>query len=391
MKKRFPSFLAGAASALALTALCTTALAASGKISYNFANVAVNGETKITAGADLQVGGGKHIPGSILYVDETGGKTNYLPVRTVSELLGAEVSYDSATQTVHLNVPAAQTAPTVKSAGLWKAAAEDGCLTYICEAEDGKYDGPAAYSPARLPEGWSLEEIRGPAGWIFQTGHGGSVHFQCGYPGKARFSYGSFTDLETAVKNKQQAVVQGYAADFYAEDDRTLLAWENSGGVLFYLAGRGVSREALLQAAESVSPVPAQDSPWKMNWLPEGSAQIERAEPNGAAQEIQTVQGTSLTLLAAPIPLAAPEGRWETVKVKGQEARFWAAAEPVEPKEMETSQAGGVTITSVVISGFGAADMNTLMWSDPDSGMSFRLLSGLDRETMLRVAENVGR
>lgn len=113
MKKRFPAFLTGALSALLLTALSTTALAASGKVSYNFANISLNGETKIAAGADLAVGEGKHIPGSILYIDETGGKTNYLPVRTVSELLGVEVSYDSATRTVLLGKrPDAKPAPS---------------------------------------------------------------------------------------------------------------------------------------------------------------------------------------------------------------------------------------------------------------------------------------
>lgn len=102
MKKRFSAFLAGALSALLLTALCTSALAASGRISYNFSNISVNGETRIAAGADLEVGQGKHIPGSILYIDETGGKTNYLPVRAISELLGVQVGYDSATKTVLL-------------------------------------------------------------------------------------------------------------------------------------------------------------------------------------------------------------------------------------------------------------------------------------------------
>ena len=40
MKRRVSSFFAGFAAAVLLLALCTTALAASGKVSYNFANVA---------------------------------------------------------------------------------------------------------------------------------------------------------------------------------------------------------------------------------------------------------------------------------------------------------------------------------------------------------------
>ena len=113
MKKRLPSFLAGAATALTLTALTATALAASGQVSFNFAGVALDGEMKITAGSDITAPNGQRVPGSILYVDEAGGKTNYLPVRAISELLGVEVGYDSATRTVLLGeqtVPAAPAA-----------------------------------------------------------------------------------------------------------------------------------------------------------------------------------------------------------------------------------------------------------------------------------------
>lgn len=102
MKRRVLSFLAGAAAALALTALTATALAASGQVQFNFAGVALNGETKIAAGSDITAPNGQRVPGSILYVDEAGGKTNYLPIRTISELLGVKVGYDSATRTVLL-------------------------------------------------------------------------------------------------------------------------------------------------------------------------------------------------------------------------------------------------------------------------------------------------
>ena len=112
MKKtnRISPFLAGAAAALALSACLTTALAASGKVSYNFANVSLDGTKRITAGQDLTASNGQKIPGSILYTDTAGGKTNYLPIRTISELLGVEIGYDSATQTVLLGKQAAEAA-----------------------------------------------------------------------------------------------------------------------------------------------------------------------------------------------------------------------------------------------------------------------------------------
>ena len=112
MKKRIASFTGGFFAALALSACLTTALAAAGKVSYNFANVCLDGGTVIVAGADISAANGQMIPGSILYTDETGGKTNYLPLRKISDLLGVEVNYDSASRTIYLGkMPAPQPAP----------------------------------------------------------------------------------------------------------------------------------------------------------------------------------------------------------------------------------------------------------------------------------------
>lgn len=112
MKKRIASFAGGFFAALALSLCLTTALAASGKVSYNFANVCLDGGTVIVAGADIAAANGQMIPGSILYTDETGGKTNYLPLRKFSELLKVEVNYDSASKTIYLGkMPAPQPAP----------------------------------------------------------------------------------------------------------------------------------------------------------------------------------------------------------------------------------------------------------------------------------------
>lgn len=102
MKKRTTSFLAGIVFTVLLLALGTTALAASGKVTFSFANVALNGETKITAGSTITAPNGQQVPGSILYTDEAGGKTNYLPIRAISDLLGVGIGYDSASRTVLL-------------------------------------------------------------------------------------------------------------------------------------------------------------------------------------------------------------------------------------------------------------------------------------------------
>lgn len=55
-------FLAGVCTTLLVLALGTSALAASGKVSFNFANVSLNGETKITAGSNITVANGEKGP-----------------------------------------------------------------------------------------------------------------------------------------------------------------------------------------------------------------------------------------------------------------------------------------------------------------------------------------
>ena len=109
------SFLGGFFAALALSACLTTALAASGKVSYNFCNVSLDGTRKITAGQDITAANGQKVPGTILYTDAAGGKTNYLPIRTVSELLGVEIGYDSASKTILLGKQSAPAAPASTS------------------------------------------------------------------------------------------------------------------------------------------------------------------------------------------------------------------------------------------------------------------------------------
>ena len=109
--KNLKSFLSGVFAALALTACLGTALAASGQVSYNFVNVSMDGQRRITAGQDITAANGQKVPGSILYTDPAGGKTNYLPIRAVSELLGVEIGYDSATKTVLLGKQPVQAAP----------------------------------------------------------------------------------------------------------------------------------------------------------------------------------------------------------------------------------------------------------------------------------------
>lgn len=148
MKKRIASFAGGFIAALALSVCLTTALAA-GNVSYNFANVSLNGETKITAGADITAANGQKVPGTILFTDAAGGKTNYLPIRAVSELLGVEIGYDPTTKTVLLG---GQPAAPASSASGFTAAEMAGALrgdTALIQSRGGTLlpdDDPNSYT-----------------------------------------------------------------------------------------------------------------------------------------------------------------------------------------------------------------------------------------------------
>lgn len=64
MKKRFPGFLSGCLTTLTALALSATALAASGQVTFSFANVALDGETKLAAGTTITAANGQQVPSS---------------------------------------------------------------------------------------------------------------------------------------------------------------------------------------------------------------------------------------------------------------------------------------------------------------------------------------
>lgn len=101
-KKNLPSFLAGMATmALSLT-LVGTALAVSGRVEYNRAGVALCGQQQVTAGETWTAPNGQKVPTMITYVDEAGGKTNYLSLRQISEMLRLPVRWNAAENRVEL-------------------------------------------------------------------------------------------------------------------------------------------------------------------------------------------------------------------------------------------------------------------------------------------------
>lgn len=394
MKKRIPSFLGGFLTAVLLAALTTTALAASGQITYNFSSIALDGETKIAAGTDITAANGQQIPGSILYTDAAGGKTNYLPIRAISDLLGVEIGYDSATRTVLLGE---QPGALPDSQARWKKVVDGNSVTYESEKTDAGYDSAPLYRPTWQAEGWGLASLttdaRGVkfAKWNYLSG-GSTVSLTCANP--VGGSYGFMPGLADSVKNCQKVTIQGYQADLYADIDSCYLAWENSDGILFTM--RGPDADTLKQAAGSIQPYTAEAVEYQLSWLPQGYTAFDRSALGGTVDESWMKDGMALTWLQTTEPVAVPEGTPETVTVGGVEARYWAAKEPYEEEDTMTvngetvqgqsTSIGGVSITSGIIPGVRSEDINTLVWTS--GGVNFRLQSILDKDTMIRVAEH---
>ena len=396
MKKRFPSFLAGAAAALALTALATSALAASGQVQFNFAGVALNGETKIAAGSDITAPNGQQVPGSILYVDEAGGKTNYLPIRTISELLGVEVGYDSASRTVLLGE---QTVPSAASAGsYWHKETDEDGITYASEDTGTDYTGAPGYALTNLPEGWGLESIRSHGGTNYWNGSS-MISFSCAYPDGGGFGWSPGSGeipCRTVTVNGHDAELYTYSSEY---GDSCLLVWEDEAGVLFWFTGSDVDPDTLVEIASSVAPVSQSVADYEADWLPAGYRYFETNVSAGTAETtwIGESGDGNITLTWSTNPLLLPEGDGETVDLGNVTARFWEAREPHEPSEgtitvggepVEGNQVdmGNVTVSVGTISGPRAADVATLAWTDADTGLNFRLHGTVDQETLLRVA-----
>lgn len=98
--KKVRSFVSGFACALLLIALVTSVFAFTGKITISNSNVKVNGETMLFGASEYSLANGCSAPASLVYTDEKGGGTTYLPVRKISELLGVPIEWDSASKSI---------------------------------------------------------------------------------------------------------------------------------------------------------------------------------------------------------------------------------------------------------------------------------------------------
>ena len=97
MKKRLIPFLCGGLTA----AICvSTALASggmAGTVLFNAADFFINGIHVLASGETMTTAKGAEVPTSILYTDEYGDGTYYVPVRPLTEALAIPVEWDSGT------------------------------------------------------------------------------------------------------------------------------------------------------------------------------------------------------------------------------------------------------------------------------------------------------
>ena len=302
---------------------------------------------------------GQQVPSSILYTDAIGGKTNYLPIRAISELLGVEIDYDSSTRTVLLGGQAAAVSPS-------ESVSLDTTVSGHRQAQ-----------------------------WVYQKGSE-RLSLTCSYPCSNSFS--KTFPSEEAAQTRQTVEINGCTADFYPDENGGLLAWEGNDGMFFWISGSGVDQTTLLDFARSVRLKTETAKAYSLESVPSGYTLSERSASGGTVYEVWNKSGQSLTLtwLCTDNSVAEPSGEYAVVTVNGADARFWAASEtpgsshltvngvPVEGNQVQQSD---VTITIGTVAGVQSGNVSTLVWTDPDSGLSFRLQGALAQKTLIRMAE----
>ena len=391
MRKSPISFLMGVVMTLLLVALTTTALAVSGKVTFGFANVALNGETKIVSGENITVANGQKVPGSILYVDEAGGKTNYLPIRAISELLGVDIDYDSESKTVLLMTKT------------WQKSTDGRYLKYSSRDWDDSNSvnnkSMPLWQPSWIPENLSLVEVwhstkKNIVRRVYE-GQDTRISYSCSASDAGSFIYGM--QSKEAVETCQNVSIQGNTADYYVDADNKVLVWENSEGMLFKIVAKNLSEEALFRFAESCVLAVTEVDDCALGWLPSGYTFFDSYATPGTVNERWVKNGVALTWIYSAYPLGEVGESAEKININGEEAWYCEAELPFEDDAGSISVGGDVVdgdstvVGNTSVSGVtipGAKRMNSLVWMDVETGTYFKLQSILDKEIMIRIAEN---
>lgn len=112
---KYSQFFAGMLAMLILTSVVVSASAVSEKVSFNQVGIRVLRQQKVQVGERYTAPNGQQVPSSITYTDAAGGQTNYLSARQISELLDADISWNSKLHSVDIGVLSGQSDVTITS------------------------------------------------------------------------------------------------------------------------------------------------------------------------------------------------------------------------------------------------------------------------------------
>ena len=185
--------------------------------------------------------------------------------------------------------------------------------------------------------------------------------------------------------------IQGYPADYYDDGIDQVLIWEDSDGVLFWVRGNRVSREDVVEVAESVTKCTVTVEPLDLGWLPSGACMVDYYKIADTVMEYWVLNNVAMAFTCSADPSGLPNGTPKKVEVNDVDAEYWDAEEPYVDSQATTTVNGQKVDSIGGLTGFtvpSSKRMNTLAWRDPDTGTYCRLQSILDMDIMIRIAEN---
>ena len=82
--------------------MTASATATFGNVVFNKVTIVSNGKQIFEEGSSIELPSGQKVPSSILYVDEFGGGTTYLPIRNIAELIDVPINWDPEKGTISI-------------------------------------------------------------------------------------------------------------------------------------------------------------------------------------------------------------------------------------------------------------------------------------------------
>lgn len=274
---------------------------------------------------------------------------------------------------------------------IWEKSVTGNQLLYAGTVEGILYDAPPSFRPTLEVDELALISIghnmqNEIATWTYQ-GTEESVRLWCSYPASA--SVGRQMNDETAIENAQTLAIGDNTATYYLDKEHSILVWENADGLLFFLSGKNISQELLVEIAQSIKPITDTVDAHDLNWMPSGYSLMEWYEIADTVQEYWIKDNVALSWMYAMDALGTPDWDSTTVDVNGVDAQYWEAQDTyyTDSASGDNDSIPGISITSYTKP--AQREMNTLAWQDPHTGVHYRLQSILPQDEMLRMANSV--